>query len=52
MTHAHTRHEMCLCPVKSPAFDHDKLRRTSLTFLAVEEPENSLSPFFLSRIVA
>jgi putative ATP-dependent endonuclease of the OLD family len=34
------------------AFDQDKLRRTSLTFLAVEEPENSLSPFFLSRIVA
>lgn len=33
------------------AFDQDKLRRTSLTFLAVEEPENSLSPFFLSRIV-
>lgn len=34
------------------AFDQDKLRRTSLTFLAIEEPENSLSPFFLSRIVA
>lgn len=34
------------------AFDQEKLRRTSLTFLAVEEPENSLSPFFLSRIVA
>jgi predicted ATPase len=34
------------------AFDHEKLRRTSLTFLAIEEPENSLSPFFLSRIVA
>lgn len=33
------------------AFDPDKLRRTSLTFLAVEEPENNLSPFFLSRIV-
>ncbi|HFD88172.1 MAG TPA: DUF2813 domain-containing protein [Gammaproteobacteria bacterium] len=32
-------------------FDQDKLRRTSLTFLAIEEPENSLSPFFLSRIV-
>lgn len=34
------------------AFDQDRLRRTSLTFLAIEEPENSLSPFFLSRIVA
>lgn len=34
------------------AFDHGKLRRTSLTILAIEEPENSLSPFFLSRIVA
>ena len=34
------------------AFDQDKLRRTYLTFLAIEEPENSLSPFFLSRIVA
>ncbi len=33
-------------------FDQEKLRRTSLTFLAIEEPENSLSPFFLSRIVA
>lgn len=33
-------------------FDQDKLRRTSLTFVAIEEPENSLSPFFLSRIVA
>ncbi len=34
------------------SFDKEKLRRTSLTFLAIEEPENSLSPFFLSRIVA
>jgi len=34
------------------AFDQEKLRRTSLTILAIEEPENSLSPFFLSRIVA
>lgn len=32
-------------------FDHDKMRRTHLTILAIEEPENSLSPFFLSRIV-
>jgi predicted ATPase len=33
------------------SFDQEKLRRTSLTFLAIEEPENSLSPFFLSGIV-
>ena len=32
-------------------FDIDKLRRVHLTLLAVEEPENSLSPFFLSRII-
>jgi hypothetical protein len=39
-------------PVDESLFDHEKLRRISLTFLAVEEPENSVSPFFLSRIVA
>ncbi|HPL63041.1 MAG TPA: AAA family ATPase [Syntrophales bacterium] len=33
------------------SFDQEKLRRTCLTLLAIEEPENSLSPFFLSRIV-
>jgi len=38
-------------PDKS-SFDREKLRQTSLTILAIEEPENSLSPFFLSRIVA
>lgn len=32
-------------------FDQQKLRRTYLTMLAIEEPENSLSPFFLSRIM-
>ena len=32
-------------------FDQEKLRCTHLTILAIEEPENSLSPFFLSRIV-
>ncbi|ABD79460.1 ATP-dependent nuclease [Saccharophagus degradans] len=32
-------------------FDHDKMRRVCLTLLAIEEPENSLSPFFLSRII-
>ena len=33
------------------AFDRERLRRTYLTLLAIEEPENSLSPFFLSRIM-
>lgn len=32
-------------------FDQDRLKRTSLTILALEEPENSLSPFFLTRIM-
>jgi energy-coupling factor transporter ATP-binding protein EcfA2 len=32
-------------------FDHDRLKRTTLTILAIEEPENSLSPFFLTRIM-
>jgi len=32
-------------------FEHEKLRQAHLTLLAIEEPENSLSPFFLSRIV-
>jgi predicted ATPase len=32
-------------------FDQERLRRTALTILAIEEPENSLSPFFLSRIM-
>jgi putative ATP-dependent endonuclease of OLD family len=39
-------------PAQESSFDQEKLRRTSLTFLAIEEPENSVSPFFLSRIVA
>ena len=39
-------------PPEESSFDQEKLRRTSLTLLAIEEPENSLSPFFLSRIVA
>lgn len=38
-------------PVDESLFDQEKLKRISLTFLAVEEPENSVSPFFLSRIV-
>ncbi|ROT94701.1 ATP-dependent nuclease [Histidinibacterium lentulum] len=41
---------LALVAAESP-FDQEKLRRTHLTILAIEEPENSLSPFFLSRIV-
>lgn len=33
-------------------FDQEKVMRAYLTILAVEEPENSLSPFFLSRIIS
>lgn len=45
------RDVLALDPGES-AFDQERLRRTHLTILAIEEPENSLSPFFLSRIVA
>lgn len=41
---------LALAAADSP-FDHERLRRTHLTILAIEEPENSLSPFFLSRIM-
>ena len=44
--------DMFTQPPDENLFDLEKLRRTSLTFLGLEEPENSLSPFFLSRIVA
>lgn len=37
---------------ESSHFDHDRLKRATLTILAIEEPENSLSPFFLTRIMA
>jgi putative ATP-dependent endonuclease of OLD family len=33
------------------AWDTDKLMRAVLTVAAVEEPENNLSPFYLSRII-
>lgn len=36
----------------SKEFDIDRVRLPSLTLLVVEEPENSLSPHFLSRIVS
>ncbi|WP_315753999.1 MULTISPECIES: ATP-dependent nuclease [unclassified Bradyrhizobium] len=45
------RDAFALSARKSP-FDQEKLRRACLTLLVIEEPENSLSPFFLSRIVA
>lgn len=39
-------------PADESSFDHEKLRTANLTLLAIEEPENSLSPFFLSRVIA
>ncbi|WP_439361601.1 ATP-dependent nuclease [Bradyrhizobium sp. DASA03007] len=39
-------------PPGEASFDQEKLKRAALTLLVIEEPENSLSPFFLSRIVA
>lgn len=39
-------------PQDESAFDQERLRRAHLTLLAIEEPENSLAPFFLSRIIA
>ena len=44
------RDALRLAAADSP-FDQEKLRRAHLTILAIEEPENSLSPFFLSRIM-
>lgn len=34
-----------------PAFDIDKLRPAVFTLIAIEEPENSLSPHYLGRVV-
>jgi len=36
---------------KDVSFDADKLKPPSFTLIAVEEPENSLSPHYLGRIV-
>ncbi len=44
------RDVLALAPLDAP-FEQEKLRRAHLTVLAIEEPENSLSPFFLSRIM-
>ena len=38
-------------PSQDSTFEQEKLARVHLTLLAIEEPENSLSPFFLSRII-
>ena len=46
-----TEREAFALPADDSSFEQDKLRRVHLTILAIEEPENSLSPFFLSRIV-
>lgn len=44
-------HDALALPAQNEAFDQQKLRRTYLTILGIEEPENCLSPFFLSRIM-
>src|SRR5690554_2081391 len=46
-----TEREAFSLPADESSFEQDKLRRVHLTILAIEEPENSLSPFFLSRII-
>ncbi len=46
-----TEREAFALPANESVFEQDKLRRVHLTILAIEEPENSLSPFFLSRVV-
>jgi len=46
-----TEREAFASPADDSSFEQDKLRRVHLTILAIEEPENSLSPFFLSRII-
>ena len=46
-----TEREAFSLPADGSSFEQDKLRRVHLTILAIEEPENSLSPFFLSRII-
>lgn len=47
-----TEREAFALPAGDSSFEQDKLRRVHLTVLAIEEPENSLSPFFLSRIIS
>jgi len=47
-----TEQDIFAQPVDECTFDQEKLHQAHLTVLAIEEPENSLSPFFLARIVA
>lgn len=46
-----TEQDAFVLPADKSCFEQDKLRRVYLTILAIEEPENSLSPFFLARII-
>lgn len=46
-----TEQDAFTLPADTCCFEQDKLHRVYLTILAIEEPENSLSPFFLSRII-
>lgn len=46
-----TERDVLALPPPDAPFEQEKLRRAHLTVLAIEEPENSLSPFFLSRIM-
>ncbi len=43
--------EVFLMPDAGASFRQEKLKRSYLTILAIEEPENNLAPFLLSRIV-
>lgn len=36
---------------ETPSFDPDRLRPPVFTLVAIEEPENSLSPYYLGRII-
>ena len=46
-----TEQDAFTLPADTCCFEQNKLRCVYLTILAIEEPENSLSPFFLSRII-
>ncbi len=43
--------ESVIAKTRSELFDLDKLSLPVLTLVGVEEPENSLAPFYLSRII-
>ena len=48
----HNLNQRVLAGELKAEFDIDKLRPATFTFIAVEEPENSLSPHYLGRVVA